>query len=120
MSEPKTVTLELAPNWAEWEYVVERLRAAPGSPGHHTRTLIANQIENQIPKPDTFGYSAVIKDTKGRIWQNNRHGTDYTHRKPWYCVDTERYGEFSDFAVAEVLFEGVPFDRLANATEVPW
>ena len=121
MSEPKTVTLELTPNnWGDWEYVVEMLRAAPGETGHHTRKLIANQIEAQV-KPDTFGYSAVIKDTKGRIWQNQRHGKNYEHYTPWYCLDTEGYGEFANFTVAEVLFEGVPFDRLDNATEeVPW
>ena len=120
MSEPKTVTLELTSNWGDWEYVVERLRAAPGSPGHIHRTLIADQIEAQV-KPDTFGYSAVIKDTKGRIWQNQRHGKNYEHYTPWYCLDTERYGEFSDFTVAEVLSEGVLFDKLGTTTEeVPW
>ena len=119
MSEPKTVTLELTSNWGDWEYVVEMLRAAPGETGHHTRKRIANQIEAQV-KPDTFGYSAVIKDTKGRIWQNQRHGKNYEHYTPWYCLDTEGYGEFANFTVAEVLSEGVPFDKLANATEVPW
>ena len=117
MSEPKTVTVTLPiadRNLYNWRGLVEVLT-------RHGWSGFADQIEAQIPKSDTFGYSAVIKDTKGRIWQNNRHGTDYTHRKPWYCVDTEGYGEFSDFTVAEVLFEGVPFDKLDNATEeVPW
>ena len=122
MSEPKTVTITLpaSPFCAasiDWRFVVEQLRA----PRLVVLGDIADQIEAQLPKPDTFGYSAVIKDTKGRIWQNNRHGKDYTHFGPWYCVDTEECGEFSDFAVAEVLSEGVPFDKLDNATEeVPW
>ena len=121
MSEPKTVTLEkpFSFTWHEAVSLLDDYERQLG--GSAVLRDLRDGIKAQLPKPDTFGYSAVIKDTKGRIWQNNRHGTDYTHRKPWYCVDTERYGEFSDFAVAEVLFVGVPFDKLDNATEeVPW
>ena len=114
MSEPKTVTLTLPSGHEDWRSVVEWLRKP--AQGWGTLENVADQIRAQLPKPDTFGYSAVIKDTKGRIWQNHRHGKDYTHFEPWYCLDTEEYGEFYDFAVAEVLSEGVPFDVLDTTT----
>ena len=116
MSEPKTVTLEkpFSFTWHEAVSLLDDYERQLG--GSAVLRDLRDGIKAQLPKPDTFGYSAVIKDTKGRIWQNLRHGKDYTHFEPWYCLDTEEYGEFYDFAVAEVLSEGVPFDVLDTTT----
>lgn len=64
------------------------------------------------PKPvEPRRVGAVARDTEGRLWVNATDTTVYVHRAPWMALDNpERWLNYSDIDVAEVLPDGVPVE----------